>query len=196
MAAAATPTSSPAKKIKKVSKSSYNIPQLRSRRKNLSAPENFAELETTPLEVAAVVEEEEVANCSSSEVITTARSDFPPSCCSSNYDQLSSSEPEVVKDDDGLGNRTADPEVESGEASSKQKESHRTEAREATKLDDQDYPATKSTVQIKMPSDSEIEEFFAVAEKDLQKRFSEKYNFDIVKDVPLKGRYDWVPINP
>ncbi|XP_021714286.1 cyclin-dependent kinase inhibitor 1-like [Chenopodium quinoa] len=194
-AATANTTSSPAKKIKKVSKSSYNIPQLRNRRKNLSAPEK-----TTSSEVAAVVDEEEVANCSSSEVITTARSDFPPSCCSSNYDQLSSSEAEeVVKDHDCLGNSTADPEVESAaETSSKQKEEecHRTELREATKSDGQDSQATKSTAQIRMPSDSEIEEFFAAAEKDIQKRFSDKYNFDIAKDLPLKGRYDWVQIKP
>ncbi|GAB2279669.1 hypothetical protein Dimus_014313 [Dionaea muscipula] len=53
----------------------------------------------------------------------------------------------------------------------------------------------RSTVQ-KMPSDFEIEEFFAAAEKDLQKRFIDKYNFDIVKDVPLEGRYQWVPLKP
>ncbi|XP_057973161.1 cyclin-dependent kinase inhibitor 1-like isoform X2 [Malania oleifera] len=49
----------------------------------------------------------------------------------------------------------------------------------------------------KMPSESEIEEFFATAEKDLQKQFTEKYNYDIVKDVPLEGRYEWVQlVNP
>uniref|UniRef100_A0A803KXV3 Cyclin-dependent kinase inhibitor domain-containing protein n=1 Tax=Chenopodium quinoa TaxID=63459 RepID=A0A803KXV3_CHEQI len=68
--------------------------------------------------------------------------------------------------------------------------------REATKSDGQDSQATKSTAQIRMPSDSEIEEFFAAAEKDIQKRFSDKYNFDIAKDLPLKGRYDWVQIKP
>ncbi|XAR73978.1 hypothetical protein NMG60_11008122 [Bertholletia excelsa] len=48
----------------------------------------------------------------------------------------------------------------------------------------------------KMPSDPELEEFFAVAEKDLQKRFAEKYNYDIIKDVPLEGRYDWIRLKP
>ncbi|RYQ84257.1 hypothetical protein Ahy_B10g103369 isoform B [Arachis hypogaea] len=38
----------------------------------------------------------------------------------------------------------------------------------------------------------EIEEFFAMAEKYEQKRFAEKYNFDIVADMPLEGRYQWV----
>ncbi|XP_027347038.1 cyclin-dependent kinase inhibitor 7-like [Abrus precatorius] len=52
-----------------------------------------------------------------------------------------------------------------------------------------------STLQ-KMPTESELEEFFAAAEKDIQKRFSEKYNYDIVKDVPLEGRYEWVQLKP
>uniref|UniRef100_A0A803KSD5 Uncharacterized protein n=1 Tax=Chenopodium quinoa TaxID=63459 RepID=A0A803KSD5_CHEQI len=47
--------------------------------------------------------------------------------------------------------------------------------REATTSDGQDSQATKSTAQIRMPSDSEIEEFFAAAEKDIQKRFSDKW---------------------
>lgn len=216
-AAAAATTSSPEKKIKKVSKSSSSLKnihhhhQLRNRRgKNLSAPEYSVERGTTSSEFVEVEEEakEEVANCSSSDVITTtntsrSRSDFPPSCCSSNNDQSSSCQ----GDQDVV--RIADPEheqVESGEASSKQMECHRTEAREDTKSGDQESPATtsstklpdtKSTVQMKrMPSDTEIEEFFVAAEKDLQKRFSDKYNYDIVKDVPLEGRYDWVQIKP
>ncbi|CAJ1942785.1 unnamed protein product [Sphenostylis stenocarpa] len=48
----------------------------------------------------------------------------------------------------------------------------------------------------KMPTESELEEFFAAAEKDIQKVFSEKYNYDIVKDVPLEGRYEWVKLKP
>ncbi|XP_052205312.1 cyclin-dependent kinase inhibitor 7-like [Diospyros lotus] len=48
----------------------------------------------------------------------------------------------------------------------------------------------------KMPSEIELEEFFAAAEKDLQKRFREKYNYDIAKDVPLEGRYEWVRLKP
>ncbi|XP_027105924.1 cyclin-dependent kinase inhibitor 7 [Coffea arabica] len=47
-----------------------------------------------------------------------------------------------------------------------------------------------------MPSAAEIEEFFAVAEKRQQKQFAEKYNYDIVKDVPLEGRYEWVRLKP
>ncbi|KAK8568156.1 hypothetical protein V6N13_106090 [Hibiscus sabdariffa] len=48
----------------------------------------------------------------------------------------------------------------------------------------------------KMPSQAEIDEFFSVAEKYEQKRFAEKYNYDIVKDVPLDGRYRWLRLQP
>ncbi|XP_021832664.1 cyclin-dependent kinase inhibitor 7-like isoform X1 [Prunus avium] len=48
----------------------------------------------------------------------------------------------------------------------------------------------------KAPPSDEIEEFFAMAEKYEQKRFAEKYNYDIVKDVPLEGRYQWVRLKP
>lgn len=47
-----------------------------------------------------------------------------------------------------------------------------------------------------MPSAAELEAFFAAAEKYEQKRFSEKYNYDIVKDLPLKGKYQWVRLLP
>ncbi|KAL3646272.1 hypothetical protein CASFOL_011452 [Castilleja foliolosa] len=46
----------------------------------------------------------------------------------------------------------------------------------------------------KIPTEDELENFFAAAEKNLQKRFIDKYNFDIVKDKPLEGRYEWVPV--
>ncbi|KAK6152724.1 hypothetical protein DH2020_012363 [Rehmannia glutinosa] len=52
----------------------------------------------------------------------------------------------------------------------------------------------RSSTAEKMPSDAELEEFFAAAEKDLQKQFIDKYNYDIVKDQPLEGRYDWVKV--
>ncbi|CAA0807547.1 Cyclin-dependent kinase inhibitor 7 [Striga hermonthica] len=47
------------------------------------------------------------------------------------------------------------------------------------------------------PSPVDLEEFFAAAEKKYdQKRFVEKYNYDIVKDVPLEGKYQWVRLHP
>ncbi|KAF5444042.1 hypothetical protein F2P56_036548 [Juglans regia] len=48
----------------------------------------------------------------------------------------------------------------------------------------------------KAPPKEEIEEFFATADKYEQKRFAEKYNYDIVKDVPMEGRYQWVRLKP
>ncbi|XAR57804.1 hypothetical protein NMG60_11026071 [Bertholletia excelsa] len=47
-----------------------------------------------------------------------------------------------------------------------------------------------------MPSEAELEEFFASTEKEHQKQFAEKYNFDIAKDKPLEGRFEWVRLKP
>ncbi|KAK4765107.1 hypothetical protein SAY86_026197 [Trapa natans] len=51
----------------------------------------------------------------------------------------------------------------------------------------------------KRPSDFEIEEFFAAAEAEniLElEHFKNKYNFDFVKEKPLKGRFKWHQISP
>ncbi|GJX98639.1 cyclin-dependent kinase inhibitor 7-like protein [Tanacetum coccineum] len=47
-----------------------------------------------------------------------------------------------------------------------------------------------------MPSEAELEEFFTAANKDLKKRFTDKYNYDIVNDIPLKGRFEWIQLKP
>ncbi|KAF2293308.1 hypothetical protein GH714_000261 [Hevea brasiliensis] len=49
---------------------------------------------------------------------------------------------------------------------------------------------------ISMPTQVEIDEFFAEAEKKEQKRFAEKYNYDVATDVPLEGRYQWHCLKP
>ncbi|KAL9315477.1 hypothetical protein ACSQ67_016478 [Phaseolus vulgaris] len=49
-------------------------------------------------------------------------------------------------------------------------------------------------IQRNIPPAHELEEFFSYAEKQQQKMFMEKYNFDIVNDVPLPGQYEWVPV--
>ncbi|KAE9449757.1 hypothetical protein C3L33_18343, partial [Rhododendron williamsianum] len=54
--------------------------------------------------------------------------------------------------------------------------------------------ATAKTWTEKIPSEAEIEEFFAAAESEVEKRFREKYNFDLVNFVPLEGRYEWVRV--
>ncbi|KAE9597256.1 hypothetical protein Lal_00007545 [Lupinus albus] len=48
---------------------------------------------------------------------------------------------------------------------------------------------------VKIPPKEEIEEFLSVAEKYEQKRFTEKYNFDIATDMPLEGRYQWMRLD-
>lgn len=52
----------------------------------------------------------------------------------------------------------------------------------------------RRSAQVKMPSEAELEEFFAAAEKSLQQKFIDKYNYDIVKDQPLEGRYEWAQV--
>ncbi|CAM8912320.1 unnamed protein product [Rhodiola kirilowii] len=47
----------------------------------------------------------------------------------------------------------------------------------------------------RMPSEAELEDFFAAVENRIQQRFIQKYNYDVVNDVPLaEGRYEWVPL--
>ncbi|XP_047336678.1 cyclin-dependent kinase inhibitor 7-like [Impatiens glandulifera] len=48
----------------------------------------------------------------------------------------------------------------------------------------------------KKPSEIELEEFFSSAEKRIQEQFIQKYNYDIAKDSPLKGRYEWIQMKP
>ncbi|KAK9282434.1 hypothetical protein L1049_005351 [Liquidambar formosana] len=54
----------------------------------------------------------------------------------------------------------------------------------------------RNAVQKNIPTTREMEEFFACAEQQQQRLFTEKYNFDIVSDLPLPGRYEWVKVNP
>ncbi|CAN6811379.1 unnamed protein product [Brassica oleracea] len=48
----------------------------------------------------------------------------------------------------------------------------------------------------KNPTPAEIEEFLSELENKDQKRFMDKYNFDIVNDKPLQGRYKWDRVKP
>nr|XP_043621861.1 cyclin-dependent kinase inhibitor 3 [Erigeron canadensis] len=54
----------------------------------------------------------------------------------------------------------------------------------------------QNSIQRIMPSAQEIEEFFVHHALEQQRRFSEKYNFDIVNENPLQGRYEWVRVQP
>lgn len=46
-----------------------------------------------------------------------------------------------------------------------------------------------------LPTTVEMEKFFTEPEKQQQKLFIEKYNFDPVNDKPLPGRYEWVKLD-
>ncbi|KMZ57757.1 hypothetical protein ZOSMA_82G00730 [Zostera marina] len=46
----------------------------------------------------------------------------------------------------------------------------------------------------RMPSELEINSFFAMMETDDNKRFMDKYNYDVLNDLPMEGRYEWVGI--
>ncbi|XP_074573681.1 cyclin-dependent kinase inhibitor 5-like [Curcuma longa] len=46
-----------------------------------------------------------------------------------------------------------------------------------------------------IPSSLEMEALFAGPEELQQTSFLEKYNFDVVKDQPLPGRYEWVKLD-
>ncbi|XP_057534825.1 cyclin-dependent kinase inhibitor 3-like [Amaranthus tricolor] len=45
-----------------------------------------------------------------------------------------------------------------------------------------------------IPTNPEMEEFFAGFENSQQKHFLEKYNYDIKNDMPLPGRFEWVRV--
>ncbi|KAL4578428.1 hypothetical protein LXL04_014551 [Taraxacum kok-saghyz] len=46
-----------------------------------------------------------------------------------------------------------------------------------------------------IPSTVEMEEFFIEPEKQQQKLFIDKYNFDPVSEKPVPGRYEWVKMD-
>lgn len=53
----------------------------------------------------------------------------------------------------------------------------------------------QNVMQRNIPTTHEMEEFFSLAEQQQQRLFTEKYNFDVVNDLPLSGRYEWVRVN-
>ncbi|NP_001312619.1 cyclin-dependent kinase inhibitor 7-like [Nicotiana tabacum] len=78
-------------------------------------------------------------------------------------------------------------------ATSKSKESIKAELRQMEPTTRAHHPKSRRRLtEEKMPSETDLEEFFAAAEKDILKRFTKKYNFDFVKEEPLEGHYEWV----
>ncbi|XP_061341266.1 cyclin-dependent kinase inhibitor 7-like [Gastrolobium bilobum] len=146
------------------------------------------------LETATVLPELETEqSCSSPSSV-----EFPASCCSSNGS--------IGLDEERI--KLIDLEVESaqvetstcncGEEFERREMSHSSELPEnLQELESMEtnYRHPLSTAQ-NMPTELELEEFFATAEKDIQKQFQDKYNYDIVKDVPLEGRYEWIQLKP
>ncbi|CAH2053332.1 unnamed protein product [Thlaspi arvense] len=66
------------------------------------------------------------------------------------------------------------------------------ESPSATERDDRKKPREVDT----SPTPAEVEKFLSELENDDEKkRFIEKYNFDIVNDKPLEGRYKWDRLN-
>ncbi|XP_062199688.1 cyclin-dependent kinase inhibitor 6-like [Phragmites australis] len=46
------------------------------------------------------------------------------------------------------------------------------------------------------PPEEEVEAFLAAAESGVARRFAAKYNYDVVKDAPMDGRYEWIRVCP
>ncbi|XP_062177591.1 cyclin-dependent kinase inhibitor 7 isoform X2 [Alnus glutinosa] len=110
---------------------------------------------------------------------------FPSSCCSSNESS------EVMRDN----LRRLDLEAKSSETVDSTY--IKSKFRETTPSSELCGDSNEmDSLAAKTPPKAEIEEFFAMAEKYEQKRFAEKYNYDIAKDVPLEGRYQWIRLKP
>ncbi|XP_074302755.1 uncharacterized protein LOC141634509 [Silene latifolia] len=171
-------------------RSSCNVYALRSRRQRRSS---FATCRTETTSFENTINQ--ISPSTGGEVIVIS-SEFPPAPCSSSNITATTSSSEIAGKD----------KVESkSEASSKFvgciliSRSVEMEKIEEAEIDSLNHSERKSRVHINrlmMPFESEIDEFFSSAEKNLQKRFSDKYNFDVVKDVSLEGRYEWVQITP
>ncbi|XP_030523319.1 cyclin-dependent kinase inhibitor 7-like [Rhodamnia argentea] len=60
----------------------------------------------------------------------------------------------------------------------------------------QPRPASDAdAAEVKSRCAAEIEAYLSAMEKGQQRRFAEKYNYDVVNDVPLEGRYEWIPLS-
>uniref|UniRef100_A0A5B6YXQ9 Putative cyclin-dependent kinase inhibitor 5 n=1 Tax=Davidia involucrata TaxID=16924 RepID=A0A5B6YXQ9_DAVIN len=53
----------------------------------------------------------------------------------------------------------------------------------------------QNVMQRNVPTTHEMDDFFAFAEQQQRSLFIEKYNFDVVNDLPLPGRYEWVRVD-
>ncbi|GAA0160243.1 hypothetical protein LIER_16839 [Lithospermum erythrorhizon] len=99
----------------------------------------------------------------------------------------------VIEDKSGSGSASASPLPKLiSSRSPSDLNNHKPLSQEMTRtLKEEETEASRKKALTKMPSEAELEDFFSAAEKYEQNRFAEKYNYDIVKDVPLEGRYEW-----
>ncbi|KAA8531709.1 hypothetical protein F0562_006574 [Nyssa sinensis] len=169
---------------------SPSLVQLTSRRRVVVAPENSVSPATSGNSGRQTVAKDRCSSPSSDHV--------PASCCSSNgSSELAKERLKFVDLEEGsievdslTYNFDCRERRETTPSSELQAES---DDLESTAKPSEANSRRRSSVE-KMPSETELEEFFAAAEKDIQKQFAEKYNFDIVKEVPLEGRYEWVRV--
>ncbi|KAM2640294.1 hypothetical protein TB1_026696 [Malus domestica] len=168
------------------SSSSYDVDQRKKPRRRVvvvrSAPKSEAEAES----------------------VRTSNDDFSTSdhaessCCSSNGSSV------LVED---RKFEFVDPEAdESEQVESSTYNSSRDERREMTAPTSEVRAEAESTAEPKevesqrrsppVVNVSELEEFFAATEKESQQKFIEMYNYDVVKDEPLEGRYEWIQLKP
>lgn len=143
------------------------------------------------------------ASSNSDRFITSNSScgDSPVSCCSSNESikvakdslrfidlEAKSSETESSTCNDRKFSRETTPSSEFHGSTDQMDPPAAIEKKES--LRPRDSPA------VKMPSQAEIDAFFTGAEREEQRRFAEKYNYDVVMDLPLEGRYQWICLKP
>ncbi|XP_061979444.1 cyclin-dependent kinase inhibitor 7-like isoform X1 [Populus nigra] len=124
------------------------------------------------------------------------------SCCSSNAPV------QVVKDSlRFLDLEAKSPETESSTCNDRKFSRETTPSSDfhGSGTDHMDTPAAiekmeslrpRDSQAVKMPSQAEIDEFFTGAEREEQRRFAEKYNYDVVMDLPMEGRYQWICLKP
>ncbi|KAH7520159.1 hypothetical protein FEM48_Zijuj08G0114900 [Ziziphus jujuba var. spinosa] len=203
LAVAATRSSGTAKRKKvntgELVKFSSSYVQLKSRRRVEIASDNLvipatAESNIERTTTTTTTEEEQCSSPSSDHVQV--------SCCSSNgSSELAEDNNNIIKFVD-LEDGSA--EVETSTYNSCRERREMTPSSELRAESDNVESTVRPSVAdsrsrsavAKMPTELELEEFFATAEKDIQKKFSEKYNYDIAKDVPLEGRYEWIRLKP
>ncbi|KAG8367074.1 hypothetical protein BUALT_Bualt16G0034800 [Buddleja alternifolia] len=136
----------------------------------LQVDRSSVQLKTRRLDVVAPKNSASAANSGESTCESVSSDQVLASCCSSNRSKGNSKR-----------ESTAPVESESGELESTTDTPSKSNLRRRTMAE-------------RVPSEAELEEFFAAAESNIHKQFTHKYNYDIVKDEPLEGRYEWVPI--